>query len=298
MKLISSKTKKYLTEFVEDIDKHEIFLLSASIAYTTALALAPFVLILLSVASLLGPEMQQKLSEAMTSTIGPKAGEAINVVIKSTKEHPSLSSISSIIGFVILVVSASAIFTQLRIALNKINEHKATKQEGGLKGFIKDKVFSVGLVFGFAFLSVVSLILSSVMTAVFPGGEGFLLKTLNFFVNFLMFSTVFTLIYHFIPTDKLTWKTCAISGITSTIFYLIGKGVIGVYLGKAAIVSSYGAAGSLIAFLIWVYYTALTLLVSYEFSKVLVLKKVAGSSSDRRKLESKGETGRRPYAHA
>lgn len=274
MKHISTSTKHYLKEFVDDIDKHEIFLLSASIAYTTALALAPFVLILLSVASLLGPEMQQKLSESMTSTIGPKAGQAILVVIKSTQGHPSLTSISSIVGFVILVFSASAIFSQLRIALNKINEHKATTEEGGVKGFIKDRVFCIGLVFGFAFLSVVSLLLSSILTAIFPGGEGMLWKSMNFLVNFLMFSSVFTLIYRFIPSDKLSWKTCSISGLISTVFYLMGKNFISLYLGKAAIVSSYGAAGSLIAFLIWVYYTALTLLVSYEFSKVLALKNV------------------------
>jgi len=297
MSIISSSNKQHLKEFAEDLEKHEIFLLSASIAYTTALALAPFVLILLSVASLLGPEMQQKLSENMASVIGPKAGQAINVVIKSTKEHPSLTSISSIIGFVILVVSASAIFTQLRIALNKINEHKVTPKEGGIKGFIKDKIFSVGLVFGFAFLSVVSLMLSSLMSAIFPGGEGFIWKTVSFFVNFLMFSTIFTLIYHFIPTDKLDWKTCTISGMISTIFYLVGKNLIAIYLGKAAIVSSYGAAGSLIAFLLWVYYTSLTLLASYEFSKVLVLKKVQGTGFEKPlKRPGEGPKGSR-YAH-
>lgn len=297
MSIISSSNKQSLNEFIKDVDKHEIFLLSASIAYTTALALAPFVLILLSVASLLGPEMQQKLVESMTSTIGPKAGQAINVVIKSTKEHPTLSSISSIVGFIILVVSASAIFTQLRIALNKINEHKSTPKEGGVKGFIKDKVFSVGLVFGFAFLSIVSLILSSILSALFPGGEGFIWKTVSFFINFLMFSSVFTLIYHFIPTDKLNWKTCIISGMISTIFYIVGKTVIGFYLGKAAIVSSYGAAGSLIAFLIWVYYIALTLLVSYEFSKVLVLKKVPGTGFERPLKGPGGTSNGSRYAH-
>lgn len=297
MTLISASTKQHLKEFAEDFDKHEILLLSASIAYTTALALAPFVLILLSVASLLGPEMQQKLSENMASTIGPKAGQAVNIVIKSTKEHPSLTSISSIIGFVILVVSASAIFTQLRIALNKINEHKISPKEGGLKGFIKDKVFSVGLVFGFAFLSVVSLLLSSFLSAIFPGGEGFIWKTVSFLINFLMFSAVFSLIYHFVPTDKLNWKTCIISGMISTVFYIIGKTVIGIYLGKAAIVSSYGAAGSLIAFLIWVYYTALTLLASYEFSKVLVLKEVPGTGFEKpSKGQKEGPRGSR-YAH-
>lgn len=266
--------KKNFDEFIEDIDRHEIFLLSASIAYTTALALAPFVLILLSVASLLGPEMQTKLYDSMAETVGPQAGEAVLGIVSNTKEHPSLSGLSSIIGFLVLVVSASAIFYQLRVALDKINDNEIAKRQAGFRGFVKDRIFSIGLVFGFAFLSVVSLILSSMLAAVFPGGEGFLLKVFSYIVNFFMFGWIFTLIYRFIPSQKMRWKTCLISGVVSTIFYLAGKSLIGIYLGKASVGSAYGAAGSLIAFLAWVYYTALTLLVSYEFSKVLVLKRV------------------------
>lgn len=274
MNFNSSEAKKTLNEFFEDIDRHEVFLLSASIAYTTALALAPFVLILLSVASLIGPEVQQSLYKNMAATVGPQAGEAVFNIVSNTKEHPSLSGLSSIIGFLVLVVSASAIFYQLRVALDKINDNEIAKRQAGFKGFVKDRIFSIGLVFGFAFLSVVSLILSSMLAAVFPGGEGLLIKASSYLLNFFMFGSIFSLIYRFIPSQKMKWKTCIISGIVSTFFYLAGKSLIGIYLGKASIGSAYGAAGSLIAFLAWVYYTALTLLVSYEFSKVLVLKKV------------------------
>lgn len=283
MSFIRPATKQHIKEFGADIDRHEIFLLAASIAYTTALALAPFVLILLSVASLLGPEMQQKLYQNMAETVGPQAGAAILNVVQNTKEHPSLSGLSSIIGFLILLFSASAIFYQLRVALDKINDNEIAKRQAGFKGFVKDRIFSIGLVFGFAFLSVVSLILSSTLAAVFPGGEGFLLKTFSFLVNFILFGTIFTLIYRFVPSQKMLWKTCFISGFVSTIFYLGGKTLISIYLGKASIGSAYGAAGSLVAFLAWVYYTALILLVSYEFSKVLVLKRIDKSHKTRPK---------------
>jgi membrane protein len=285
MKLkLKQDTKDNLKEFSEDIDKHEIFLLAASIAYTTALALAPFVLILLSLSSLMGKSLQQNFAAQISATVGDKAGEAINQVIQNAKEHPTLSGISGIIAFIVLVVSSSAIFSQLRVALDKVNEFKLPKDKSGIKAFIKDKVFSVGLVFGFAFLSIVSLVASTTIASVFSGGEGLLWKIATNAFNFLMFCAIFTAIYRFIPTDKQSWRTCVISGLVSSLFYLIGKSIISFYLAKASFESSYGAAGSLIAFLAWVYYSALTLLVSYEFSKTVVLHRNDMSRKDHKTM--------------
>lgn len=268
---ISESTKEHFREFTEHIEKHEIFLLAASIAYTTALALAPFVLILLSLSSLMGKSLQENLAAQVSATVGDKAGEAVNQVIQNAKDHPTLSGISGIVAFLVLVISSSAIFSQLRIALDKVNEFKMPQGKSGIKAFIVDKVFSVGLVFGFAFLSIVSLIASTTISSLFSGGEGLLWKAASNVFNFLLFFLLFTAIYRFIPTDKQTWRTCTISGAVSSGFYLIGKSIISLYLTKASFESSYGAAGSLIAFLAWVYYSSLTLLVSYEFSKAIVL---------------------------
>jgi len=271
MNLIKNEQKENLKEFTEDIDKHEIFLLAASIAYTTALALAPFVLIILSIASLLGTDMQADLANQIKANVGEKAGVAVNEIIKNAKAHPTMSGISGIVAFLVLLISSSAIFSQLRVALDKVNDFKLPKGNSGFKAFIKDKVFSVGLVFGFAFLSIVSLVASTTLSAFVSGGEGILWKSISFAINFAMFGALFTIIYRFIPSSKQTWKTCLISGFISAFFYLIGKSLITFYLAKASFESSYGAAGSLIAFLAWVYYSSLTLLVSYEFSKIIVL---------------------------
>jgi membrane protein len=207
--------------------------------------------------------------------MGEKASGAITEIVKNSNQKPVLSGISGILGFLVLAVSASAIFTQLRAALDKINEFVIPKSNSGLMGFIKDKFFSMGLVFGFIFLSIVSLMFSAILTALFPSGnDGFLWMAASFVVNFLMFSVLFTLIYRFIPSGRIDWRRCRISGIVSAVFYLIGKNLIGLYLGKAGFDSSYGAAGSLVVFLAWVYYTGVTLLVSYEFSRNILAPKV------------------------
>jgi membrane protein len=273
MKIINDHQKENLKELVRDIDKHEIFLLAASIAYTTALALAPFIVILLSLSSLLGSELQNSLTVQISATVGDKAAEAVNQVIQNAKEHPALSGISGVVSFVVLIISSSAIFSQLRVSLDKVNELKLSKNNSGFKAFLKDKVFSVGLVIGYAFLSIVSLIASAAISSLFSGGESFLWEVGTNIFNFLMFSGLFSAIYRFIPTDTQPWRTCLISGAVSSVFYLMGKGLISLYLTKASFESSYGAAGSLIAFLAWVYYSSLTLLVSYEFSKTVVLHK-------------------------
>jgi membrane protein len=265
--------KEHLKHFIDDVDKHGLFTLSGSLAYTTALAIAPFLLILLSLASLLGPELQEKLYVNLASSIGEKAGQTILDIVQNTRKNSSFSGWSGLIGFIILVISASAIFAQLRVALNKINEHEAEKDKSGLWLFMKDRFLSMGLVFGFAFLSIVSMMASTTIAIIFPGGEGVFWEAISIMVNFVIFSVLFMAIYRVIPSDKLDWRRCRISGMVSAIFYLIGKNLISLYLANAGIESSYGAAGSLVVFLVWVYYTALTLLTSYEFTKNMVLYK-------------------------
>lgn len=271
-KIPFSELKKRFSSALSNSNKHDIFVMASSLAYTTALALAPFMLIILSFASLLSPDLQQNIYEGLTTAVGDKIASTILAMIENADQNPKLSGLSGVIGISVLAVSASAIFTNLKIALDKINEHAFTQDSGGFWTFVKGKLFSMGLVFGFAFLSVASLVFTMLLAIFYPDGVGFLWGLLSFTVNFSAFALVFTAIYRFVPTDKATWKSCIISGVISTIFYLVGKQLIGLYLGKAGLESSYGAAGSLIVLLVWVYYTALTLLFSYEFTRDVVLK--------------------------
>lgn len=273
--------KKRMSRMVSDIGRHEVLLLAGSLAYTTALALAPFVIIMLSLASFLPDELQNRFYTAMKSAAGDRAGAAVQMIVENADKHPSLSGISGIIGFVVLAISASAIFSALKVVLDKVNEHKEGEGSSGVLAFVKDKFLSVGLVFGFAFLSIVSLMVTTALAVVFSGAASALWETVSFVVSFLLFALLFTAIYRFVPSDRLSWKRCAIAGGVSACFYLIGKFAIGLYLGKAGLESAYGAAGSLIVFLAWVYYTGLTLLVSYEFTTHLVLKEEEPAEKNR-----------------
>jgi membrane protein len=262
--------KGWLAKLWSDIGKHEIFLLAGSLAYTTALSIAPFVVILLSVASILSDSLQARLVKELTNVAGPKAGETIQGIIENADRNPTLSGVSGILGFLVLAISASAIFAQLRISLDKINEHQEKPESSGLVLFLKDRFLSVGLVFGFAFLTVASLMLTTLLAVFFQGTEGLFWQAINFVVTFATFAVLFAAIYRFVPSDTHSWRRCAISGVVSAIFYSVGKALIGYYLANAGLESSYGAAGSLVVFLAWVFYTTLTLLISYEFTNNLL----------------------------
>lgn len=263
--------KTRFVNLTNELTKHEVFVLAASLAYYTGLALAPFVLILLSLASVLGEDQKTKIFEGFSGAIGHQAGESIRLILDNADKHPQATGLSGIIGFAILLISASAIFSQLRYALNKVNEHKYEAHEESWMGFLIDRLFSIGLLLGFIFLFIASLMLSTALTVVLPGGEGFFWQTVTFVSNFAIFALLFAAIYRFVPSDKMGWKKCLIAGTTSAFFFMVGKTLIALYLGSTAIGSAYGAAGSLVVFLVWVYYSSLTLLVSYEFTNSIIL---------------------------
>lgn len=257
---------KYLKHLIIKTDKHEIFVMAPALAYATALALAPFVLIILSIISFLDHDLQSKFTLELTTAFGGEVGTAVKSIIENVDQHPKISGLSGLIGFFILFISASAIFTQLRIALDKINEFKGHAREDTVWTFLRGKFWSVGLVLAFAFLSIASMLVTAFIGLIYPNGEGVLWHMISFGVNFVLFTLVFTAIFRYIPSEHLSFKRCLFSGAVSTVFYLLGKTLISLYLGKAGLGSPYGAAGSLIVFLAWVYYTAITLLVSYEIS--------------------------------
>ncbi len=256
----------------DNINGHEIFTLAGALAYTTALALSPFILIILSLASFLSNDLQGRIYTQLSSSLGEKVGATIKAVIENADQHPNISGLSGLAGFVILGISASAIFSQLRMVLDKINEYEAPEKRSGVVSFIKERVLSVGLVLGFAFLSVVSMLVTVAIALLIPSSEGVMWQALSIVVNIGLFVFLFAAMYRFIPTAALPWTACFMSGVVSAVFYQFGKTLIGLYLATAGLETAYGAAGSLVVFLVWVYYTTLTLLISYEISRLWILK--------------------------
>jgi membrane protein len=189
-------------------------------------------------------------------------------------QKPASGVLASIMGLITLLFGASGVFGELRSALNTIWDVKPTT-EGGIWTIIKQRFFSFGIVLAVGFHLLVSLVISTALAAIGKYFDGFLvmpefvMDTLNFIISLAGITVLFALIFRYVPDVKIPWKDVWTGAFVTALLFTIGKSLIGLYLGKAAVGSAYGAAGSLVVILVWVYYSSMIFLFGAEFTQVL-----------------------------
>jgi membrane protein len=248
--------------------------LAASLAFYTLLSLAPVIVIAVAIAGLaFGPEAAKgQIAGELGAIVGSDAAKGVETVVASAKS-PASGTLATIMGAVTLVVGATGVFGELQFSLNRIWEVKA-RPGRGIWGEVKDRFFSFTMVLGVAFLLLVSLVLSAVLSAVgrsftgvLPGGEA-VWQVVNFAFSFAMVTGLFALIYRVVPDAEIRWADVWPGALVTALLFTVGKSLLGVYLGKASVGSSYGAAGSLVVLVVWVYYSAQILFLGAEFTQV------------------------------
>ena len=252
--------------------------LAAALAYYTAFSIAPLFVIAIAIAALVfGEEAAQgQIFGQLKDLVGKDAAKGIESLIVSSSK-PTEGTIATLISIALLFFGASNVFTQLQDALNTIWE-VAPKPGRGIKGILKDRILSFGMVLGIGFLLLVSLILSAVLAGLgnYLGGKmpglQFLWSSLNFFLSFGVITVLFALMFKFLPNVKITWGDVGIGAVITALLFTIGKSLIGLYLGNSSVGSTYGAAGSFVVLLLWVNYSAQILLFGAEFTQVYANK--------------------------
>lgn len=262
MRAVGTVLKQSVNEFNAD----DALTQAAAIAFYTALGLAPTLLLFLSVSAFLGEGVQQKLLDQIQGLVGGRGAEAIAMVVQSAREEPASGTLSAILGIATVLVSASGIFAQFQTALNVIWEVEAIP-EVSYWSWIRSRLLSIGILFSMLFLLLVSLVVSTAIAMVFTG-EGYLWSLLNFAVSVAMFTILFALIYRYLPDAEMSWRDVWIGALVTAVLFAIGKHFIGLYLGNSSMASSYGAAGSLVVLLVWVYYSATIALFGAEVTQV------------------------------
>lgn len=266
-----SLLKATIVEWNED----KVPLFAAALAYYTVFSLAPLLLIVISIVGLVfGEEAARgEIVGQIQGVIGKEGAEAIQAMIQNTQKSESGGILASVIGVVTLLLGASGVFGQIQDALNTIWEVKP-KPKRSLKSFLKDRFLSFAMVLVIGFLLLVSLVLSAVFVAIsnffntaLPGFAIFG-EALNFLVSFGVITLLFASIYKFLPDVIVRWKNLWTGSIITAFLFTIGKFLIGLYLGNSSIGSTYGAAGSIVVILIWVFYSAQILLIGAEFTQV------------------------------
>ncbi len=248
--------------------------LAAALAFYSLLSLAPLLVITVSIAGFFfGHDAARgKVAGELGAVVGAQAAEGIQSVVASARS-PASGLISTCVGIVTLFIGASGVFGELQASLNTIWEVKR-KPGRGVWGEVKDRFLSFTMVLGVAFLLLVSLILNAILSAVgarfsevLPGGE-LVWQAFNFVFSLSAITGLFALIFKYVPDAEIKWRDVWLGAAVTAALFTIGKVLLGLYLGKAAIGSAYGAAGSLIALVVWVYYAAQILLLGAEFTQV------------------------------
>ena len=253
---------------------HQAPRLGASVAFYSLLSFAPLLLLVTTIVALVFDRntAQHSLMEQARQMIGDRGADSVKSLLASAQK-PSSGIVASVIAFITLLFGASGVFGELRDALNTIWDAQPN-EESGWRGMIKQKLFSFGMVLSVGFLLLVSLLLSAGLAVI---GKFFgqlvplpvpLLEAINFLVSLAVITFLFALLFKFVPARTISWRSVRVGAILTALLFTIGKFLLGLYLGKAGVGSAYGAAGSLVAVIVWVYYSAQIFFFGAEFTRV------------------------------
>jgi membrane protein len=248
--------------------------LGAALAFYTALSIAPLLVIVLSVAALVfGQEAASgQILSQMREMVGEDGAKAISDMIQSANK-PTQGTIATVLSVVTLLFGASGVFGQLQTSLNTIWRVQP-KPGRGVWGMVRDRFASFAMVLGVAFLLLVSLIISAVLSAMgallnqLPDSLHWIAQGLNAGVSFLVVTLLFAMIFRILPDVRIAWRDVWLGAIVTAVLFVVGKTAIGLYIGHSAMASSYGVAGSFVVLLVWVYYSAQILYFGAEVTKV------------------------------
>ena len=273
VKLISMKFKELIITFGNRFHEKKTTTWAASLAYYTALSLAPLLMLFLLISSQFSYDLKKNFLSQIHSLMGNEAASAIESVIQNAKARPDLMSISGIVGVLTLLLSSSLIFGELRSALNVIFDVEIKDEDHPILHrtwlFVKVRIFQMGLVLGFLFIMIVSLVISTVITSTVTIAGSPVMTAINILTSAVLYIMLFAILFHFLPEARPSWRRSFQGGAITAFLFVVGKELIGLYLGHSAISSSYGAAGSFLVLLAWVYYTTLIIFVGAHVSFVL-----------------------------
>jgi membrane protein len=268
--------RELLSESFDCWSQHKGGRLGASLALYTLLSLAPLVLVVVSIVGLVfgNTAAQRDIIQQAQVLIGSQGASAVASLLQKS-ENTTHGVIATIIGLITLLFSASGVLIELRDALNTIWEVPSRKVSGFrmITSFIKDRLFSFAIVVSIGFLLIVSLAISTWISAlgafsasIFPG-EQILLHIANSVVSFVVITGLFAAIYKVMPDVRIEWRDVLLGGAVNSLLFTIGKLILGLYLGRASYASIYGAAGSIVVLIVWVYYSGQIFFLGAEFTR-------------------------------
>lgn len=250
--------------------------MAAALSFNTFFSLPALLTLLLAVVGQMGSaeRVEQAIVDQVGAFMGPASAAQIAAIISNANRSPSAASVATVVSVFALILGATASFAQLQAALNKAWGVKPDPTRNQIRIFLMKRVFSFGILISIAFLLLVSLALSTVVSAIGNvlttefGTPPVLLQLATALGSFLITAFLFAVMFRYLPDARISWHDVRMGAIGTALLFVLGRTVIGLYLGRTDPGSVYGAAGSLALVLIWVYYTSMILLLGAEFTKL------------------------------
>lgn len=248
--------------------------LAAALSFYTALSVAPLLIMAIAVAGLaFGQDAARgEILGQLQGLVGHDSAKTVESMVESAAK-PKSGIISTVISVVVLLFGATGVFAELQTSLNHIWEVKP-KPGRGIWQVVRQRFLSLGMVLGIGFLLLVALILSAALSAIGKWAEATLPGSVILWqvgmhvVAFALIATLFAMIFKVLPDAEISWRDVWVGAVVTALLFTIGKFLIGLYLGRASVTSSYGAAGSIIVFLLWAYYSAQIVFMGAEITQV------------------------------
>jgi membrane protein len=249
--------------------------MGAALAYYTLFSIAPLLIIAIAVAGLVFNEeaARGEIVAQIQDLIGPEGAIAVQGLLKSANK-PVQDIFAALVSIITLVIGATSVFGELQSALGRIWRVPAPAEETTLWRVLRARLLSFGMVLGLGFLLLVSLLLSAAIAALGKWSDGFfkiwetLFHVINSGVSFAVSALIFAMIYKLIPRARIAWRDVWVGAAVTALLFEIGKFLIGLYLGTTSVASGFGAAGSLVVLLVWIYFSAQIFLLGAEFTWV------------------------------
>jgi membrane protein len=248
--------------------------MGAALAYYTMFSIAPLLLIVISVAGLFFGEQAARgeILDQLEGLMGVEGAHAVQALLASVN-HPKAGVLATLFGFGALVIGATTVIGELQNALDRIWRAPRRRDEGSIAKWIHSRLLSLGMIMGTGFLLMVSLLASALLAGlqrwfgryVDLGAHA---SAIDFVVSFAFITVAFAMIYKLMPRVRVEWRDVWIGAVVTSLLFTIGKMAIGVYIGRSAVASTFGAAASLVAMVVWVYWSAQIFLLGAEFTWV------------------------------
>lgn len=281
--------------------------MAAALSYYTVFSLPPLLVLLLTLlGAVMDPQdIQGNIEAQMRSAMGPSGAAQVQTILANADRPGAGGLVATILSVVALLLGATGVFGQLQAALNKAWGVAPDPEKGGIKAMLLKRVFGVGMVLGLAFILLVSLVVSAVLSAFgeqlgrfLPSGlSAPVLEAINFVGSLAVISLLFGAIFKVMPDAQIAWRDVRVGAVVTALLFVAGKFALGLYLGHSNPGEAFGAAGALALMLVWIYYSSMIVLLGAEFTQVWAERRGSGIVPEKGAVRVVRETRRLAESH-